>query len=134
MTFLFSNFTDDATSLDLEWEKLRLPIPIKVDTAPQATAHIQQALDGSWRVWANAARYMLEERKEADTALKYIDTSLSLHEDWFNAWIKAQALHAKGINKDAYTWAEKANDLGKKSENFFLSDDVAKALKEWKKK
>ena len=32
LTFLFSDFTDDQGSLDLEWDKLRLSIPIKVAT------------------------------------------------------------------------------------------------------
>ncbi len=29
MTFIFSDFTDDSTSLDLEWEKVKVSLPIK---------------------------------------------------------------------------------------------------------
>src|SRR5690606_21027783 len=40
LTFLFADTTDDATTLALEWEKLRIAIPISVDTAAHAKASI----------------------------------------------------------------------------------------------
>jgi tetratricopeptide (TPR) repeat protein len=134
MTFLFSDFTDEKGSLDLEWEKLRLSIPIGVATEKQALASINATLDDTWRVYANAARYMLENKKDYDAGLKYIDQSLALKEDWFNVFIKAELLAAKGRYKEAYPLAEKAQGLGQKSENFFLDADVKKALADWKKK
>jgi hypothetical protein len=134
MTFLFTDFTDDEASLNLEWERLRLSIPIKVHTAEQALANIAASLDGTWRTYAFAARYMLETKKDYNTGLKYIDQSLALKEDWFNLWIKASLLAGKGNYKDAYALAEKAYQLGQKAEFFFFEADVKKALADWKKK
>ena len=134
MTFLFADFTDDQTSLSLEWERLRLSIPIQVHTAEQALANIAASLDGTWRTYAFAARYMLDTKKDTTTGLKYIDQSLALKEDWFNVWIKASLLAAKGNYKDAYALAEKAYQLGQKAEFFFLEADVKKALGDCKKK
>ncbi|HVR01610.1 MAG TPA: DUF2911 domain-containing protein [Polyangia bacterium] len=134
LAFIFSNMTDDKASLDLEWEKLRLSLPIGVATAQQALANVTSAVDNGWRVYANAARYMLETKKDYDTGLKYVDQSLLLKEDWFNDWIKAQLLAAKGGYKDAVAMAEKAEALGAKNGNFFLEADVKKGLVDWKKK
>jgi tetratricopeptide (TPR) repeat protein len=134
MTFLFSNFTDDKGSLDLEWEKLRLSIPIKVSTEAQALANINKTLDGTWREYATSARYIAEAKKDYETALRYIDQSLALKEDWFNLWIKATILSAKGLHKDAIALAEKSYELGKKAEVFFLEPEIKKTLAEWKKK
>jgi hypothetical protein len=134
MTFLFSDFSDDKGSLDLEWEKLRVSIPVKVSTEEQALANIKKTLDGTWWTYAFAARYMAETKKDADTALKYIDQSISLKEDWFNTWIKATILASKGKTKDAIALGDKAYELGKKAEFFFLEADVKKTLAEWKKK
>jgi hypothetical protein len=134
MAFLFSDFTDDKGSLDLEWDKLRVSIPIKVHTSEQAMANITANLDGAWRPFAFAARYMLETKKDYDTGLKYIDQSLALKEDWFNVWIKASLLAAKGNFKEAHALAEKAYQLGQKAEYFFFEADVKKALTDWKKK
>jgi hypothetical protein len=134
MAFIFSDMTDDKASLDLEWEKLRLSMPIVVATEQQALANIQGTLDNTWRAYANAARYMLETKKDYDTGLKYVDQSLALKEDWYNLWFKAELLAAKGNYKDAVATAEKADALGKKSGNFFFQGDVEKGLADWKKK
>jgi hypothetical protein len=134
MTFLFSDFTDDKGQLDLEWEKLRLSIPIKVDTEAQAMANIAKTLDGTWRSYALAARYVAETKKDYDTALRYADQSVALKEDWFNLWIKATIVAAKGNHKDAIAIGEKAYALGKKAEVFFLEPEIKKTLAEWKKK
>jgi hypothetical protein len=134
MTFLFSDFTDDEAMLNLEWERLCVSIPIKVHTAEQALANITTGIDGTWRTFAFAARYMLETKKDYNAGLKYIDQSLAIKEDWLNLWIKASLLAAKGDYKDAYGLAEKAYKLGQKAEFFFFEADVKKALSEWKKK
>jgi hypothetical protein len=134
LAYLVTDFTDDKASLDLEWEKLRLSIPIAVATAAQASANISGAIDGTWRTFANAARYMLETKKDYDTGTKYIEQSLALKEDWFNVWIKAQLLAAKGNYKDARAQGEHAYELGKKSDGFLLEPEIKKTLTDWKKK
>ena len=97
-------------------------------------SNIAATLDNSWRPYANSARYLLENKKDYDTALKYVDQSLALKEDWYNVWIKAQLLAAKGSYKEAYPLVEKAADLGSKAPNFFQETEVKKALADWKKK
>lgn len=134
LTYLVTDFTDDKASLDLEWDKLRLSIPITVDTAAQAVANINATIDSTWRTYANAARYMLENKKDYDAGMKYADQSLALKQDWYNLWIKAELLAAKGNAKDARATGEKAYELGSKSENFFLEGEIKKTLGEWKKK
>ena len=102
LAFLVTDFTDDKASLDLEWEKLRLSIPIGVDDGEAGGGeHHQDAVTSTWRTYANAARYMLENKKDYDAGMKYIDQSLALKEDWYNLLIKAQLLAAKGNYKEA---------------------------------
>ncbi|MEW5849589.1 MAG: DUF2911 domain-containing protein [Myxococcota bacterium] len=134
LTFIFSNTTDNSTSLDMEWEKLRVSVPITVDTAAQTQANIKSTLENAWRPHANAARYVAENNKDYDTALKYIDTSIGIQSTWFNNWIKADILAKKGKYAEARKYAQIAWDLGQKDPNFFFKDQVAKALEEWKGK
>jgi hypothetical protein len=134
MTFLFADTGDEGTSLDLEWEKMRVSLPIKVDTAAQAAANIKAMSDGAWRPWNSAARYMLETKKDYDAGLALVEKSLALKEEWLNLWTKAQLLAAKGKVKEAYPIAEKANALGQKAEVFFFADEVKRALADWKAK
>lgn len=135
LTFLFANTTDDETQLDLEWEKLRVTIPIKVNTTEQALANIKSVVGNTWRTYANAARYHLDTKKDLDAGLGYANQSLALKEDWFNLWIKAQLLAAKGQTQEAHALAEKANQLGSQNpQGFFMAADVQKALSAWKPK
>ena len=134
LAYAITDFTDDKASLELEWEKLRLAIPLAVQTSAQALANINSAVDGTWRTYANAARYLLETKKDYDAGMKYVEQSVALKEDWFNVWIKAQLQAAKGNYKDARATGERAYELGKKSDGFFLEGEVKKTLEEWKKK
>ena len=134
MTFVFAGTTDNDTSLDLEWEKLRVSVPIKVDTTAQALANIKKAVEGAWRPHANAARYMAETQKDLPAALSYIDASIAISSTWFNNWIKADILAKQGNYAEARKFAQIAWDLGEKDSNFFYKDQVAKALQDWKDK
>lgn len=134
LTFLFANTTDDGTRIDMEWDELRVSIPVKVDTAAHAAAAIQQHVDGGWRPLANAARYYADTVKDAARATELIDASIAVKTTWFNVWVKAQILANGGNFKDAYPLAEKAYELGNKDQYFFWKAEVEKALADWKSK
>ncbi len=132
--FAFAGFTDDEASLEIAWEKLSLSTPIHVNTTPEVLTNIN-ALDNTWRAYANAARYMLETKKDYDVGLRYIDQSVALKEDWYNVWIEALLLAAKSNYKDAQTAAERAFELGLKSnDTFFPEAEIKKALADWTQK
>jgi hypothetical protein len=134
LLFLFSNTTDNDTSLDVEWEKLRVSVPIKVDTGPQTQANIKAAIDNAWRAPNAAARYELETTKNADAALKYAELSIAIQPTWYNHWTKAEALAQKGNYAEARKFAQLSWDLGEKDPGFFFKDAVSKALADWKNK
>lgn len=133
LVYQFSNFSDAGGSLDLEWEKVRVSLPIKVHTDEQVAASIKGLMNGGWSPWAQAARYELE-KKNIDEGMKLVDTSIQIKETWFNDFIKAQLLAARGHYKEALPLAQKAKELGDQDENFFLKDEVDAALKSWKTK
>lgn len=134
LAFIFSNTSDSGTTLDMEWEKLRVSVPIQVDTAAQAQANIKAAIDGAWRAPTAAARYELETTKNFDAALKYADLSISLQPTWYNQWTKAEILAQKGNYAEARKFAQAAWDMGEKDPSFFAKDAVSKALADWKNK
>lgn len=133
LTILFANTTPDATSFDLEWEKLRVSIPITVDTKAQVDANIKSATEGAWRVHANAARYLADNGGDLASALKYVDQSIAIQSTWFNNWVRADILKKQNNIVEARKAAQVAWDLGTKEKSgFFFKDQVEKALKEWK--
>ena len=128
LTFLFNDTTDTSTRLDLEWDTVRVSLPITIDTATIAKANIKQAQHAAWRELARSASYLFD-IKDLEGALKSVELSLAVQEDFYNAFIKARILHAKGDARGAQQWAQKASDLGQKAEYFFWKDNVAAALK-----
>lgn len=136
LLFLFSDTTDESTRLDLEWEKLRLSIPITVETEKQVMENIDKAIEESWRPHMTSARWLLENGGDLGKALEYVDTSIDIRPTWWNHWVKAQILAKQGKSADAVAAAEQAQKLGKDDDIFtqFFSPQVEKAIADWKKK
>jgi DUF2911 family protein len=134
LAFTFATFDDDEASLELTWDKLTVAIPVRVHTTQEVLANIG-ALDNTWRAYANAARYMLETKKDYDTGLRYVNQSLALREDWYNLWIKALLLAAKAEYKNAVQVAGHALEEGLKSRDpLFPEPELRKALADWDQK
>jgi len=132
LTFLFSNFSETQATVDMEWDRSRVSFNVMADTDMQSKENIDKELGKTWRTYNSAARYLLDSKKELETAMKYVDQSISLKEDWFNVWTKAQLYHAMNNGTEAYKFALKSKELGDKSTNFFFKDQVDKAVAEWK--
>ena len=137
MAFSFSDVATDRATVELAWEKLRIPFKIEADTANQAMAAIREALAGEvkdWEVPYNAASYAstnnLDNRAEA---MKWIDQSVALKETYWNLRLKASMLDKDGKRKDAIAVAEKAVAIGKQAKD--EPGEVAKTEKQiadWK--
>ena len=132
LTYSFSDFTNEMTKINMLWEKIRISFQVNVDTEKQSTENIERATNGIWGIYNNAARYYFD-KKEYDKALGYANQSIASSDLWFNNWVKAQILSAKGLNSEAYTHAAKAKEIGDRlpAGNFFFKAEVEKALVDW---
>ena len=111
-----------------------MSIPIVVNTSRQIQAGIDE-LESAWRSYANAARYMLETKKDFDAGLRYANQSLALKEDWYTFWIKASLLAAKGDYRGrARAGGEGVRDGKKAGEDFVLEPDLRRDLADWSRR
>ncbi len=145
LSYQVTNFTDDAASVDLEWEKVRVSLPVKLEmmvpnepdtmqAAEVIQANIKAALDAQSGTLASAAGWYLDQKDYAQ-GLQLVDRALAMKETWQAVWLKARLLAGSGKRQEAVALAEKAQALGSKAgENFFAANDVKEALKEWKGK
>jgi hypothetical protein len=135
LTFIFSDTTDDATNLDLEWEKLRVRIPLKVATKQQVAAGIERATGDAWRPHWASARYLLDNGGDLQQASAFIEKSIAIRPTWANQWVKAQIHGKQGKKAEALAAAEQAQQLGKGDNTYesFFKADVDKAIAGWKK-
>jgi hypothetical protein len=137
LAYEFSDFAvQNKASLDLEWEKVRLSLPIKLGTDEQVSGNLKSYDENQWSPLNTAARYMMEQKKDLDAAATLVDKSIAIKEGWFNTWTKAQIMAAKGKKADALALAQKADALGEKvqpADNYFFKDEVKAAITAWKK-
>jgi hypothetical protein len=137
MTFSFPEVAHDVATLELSWEKIRIPIRIETETTAQALAGIREALSGEvkdWEVPYGAASFAFNAKLDnrAD-AMSWIDRSIALDENYWNLRLKASMLEKDGKRKEAVAAAEKAVKIGK--ENKDNATEIAKTEKqiaEWK--
>ncbi len=136
LAYAFVNTTDESTRLDLEWEKVRVSVPITVDTKRLVLANVDKAVDDAWRPHFVSARYLLDSGGDLDRALSLIDASIAIKGTWWNQWVKAQVLGKKGRSADAVAAAEKAASLGQGDAIYeaAFKAEVDKAVADWKKK
>lgn len=137
MTFAFTDVAHDSATVELAWEKLRVPFRIETDTTNQALANIKKELSGQVKDWETpygaasfAFNAKLDNRAEQ---MKWIDQSIGLEENYWNLRLKASMLEQEGKRKDAVAIAEKAVKIGKESKD--PASEIAKTEKliaEWK--
>lgn len=127
------DFTDEGGTLAMEWDTVRVAVHFELNTRATVLAEIRALKTDDWRQYNRAARYLLDAKIEPAYALELANKSIKLKEEWENDWTKAQLLAASGNTKDALALAQRAQELGKASKNFFYAEEVAKAISAWKK-
>lgn len=134
LAFHFNDTADDSVNLDLEWEKVRVRVPIQVDTKAHVAASVEKTLAEAWRPHFASARYLLDSGGDLGQALSWIDTSIAIKPHWWNNWVRAQILAKQGKKADAVAAAQKATELGKGDnvyENFFKGQ-IADSIASWR--
>ena len=119
--YLFSDTQDDRTNLDLEWERVRIRVPIAIDTKALAGAGIEKALAAAWQPHATAASYYFNAGDLA-RALTLVDKSIAIESNWRNEWLRAQIQGKKGNKGEATASANRALALSKGDANFKQND------------
>lgn len=133
MRFDFSDLTDSTATIELRWERLKVPMRIAFDTKSIALARVRKAI--RWQDPMNAAMYCVTNNFNHEEGLKWINLSLAIEENYSNLRVKARLLEQMGKKKDAIALMERALEKGRAMETKpFDFDDMQKMLNEWKGK
>ncbi|HEX4441683.1 MAG TPA: DUF2911 domain-containing protein [Thermoanaerobaculia bacterium] len=105
LEYRFENPTDDSVDLVLQWEKLAVTIPIKIDLNATVTASLQKQLRGlgrfGWQAWNQAAQWELQHNGDMGQALKWADQSITTQKTFANMRTKAAILEKQGDTAQA---------------------------------
>lgn len=149
LTYEFDELTPDSTVITMHWEKLALPLTVKVD--PEATlANIRNQLRNSaqyiWSGWDDAATWCADNKTNLEEALKWSARSILTEERFENLMTKARILGALERTSESAAARDRAMEIGsapqvyiygrqlqrekKKAEAIAVYRDVAKRFPE----
>ncbi len=107
--------SNSTAYVDMYWEKLRVSFLVEVDVKTIVTARLRrtlaQAKPGDWKIFNDAAEYLLELDKDLAQALTWVDRSLQIKETPSNLHVKARLQRALGQSTEAAQTLEKALKL-----------------------
>jgi hypothetical protein len=133
LTFLFTDSTDDQTNLELEWETVRIRVPLSVETKSLVNAAIDKTLAETWRPHFQSANYLFQ-AGDHKRALAYVKQSIAIKATFRNEWLHAQLLQKAGKKAEAKAAANRALKLGPGDPVFesFFKGEITKQVKTWK--
>ena len=105
LEYRFENPTENSVDVVMQWEKLSVSFPIKVDTNAVVMASLQKQLRGlprfGWQAWNTAANWAQTHDQDLGQALKWADQSVTTQANFTNLRTKAAILEKQGDAKQA---------------------------------
>jgi hypothetical protein len=118
-TIALNDVKGASATLDLLWDKTRVPVKLTTDDVEQVSKQLDAAVSAGTaldpRTAYQAAAFYYDNNKDMNQAAKWIDQALEKNPDaYFMHYKKAQIQAKLGNNKEATASAQKAIDILKK--------------------
>lgn len=118
--YSFDDPTADSVVLAMRWEKLRLPIAIRIDLGRTVLENFKAQLRGlprfGWQGWNQAANWAAQNGLELDDALQWADRSIGMNRNFANLRTKALVLTKKGDTATADALTKEALSIATEAE------------------
>jgi hypothetical protein len=133
-TLGFSDITATSANVELLWENTQVNIPVTVDYDADVMKQIESAMKISGNTYYSAARYYLDNDKDLNQALVWMDKALEDGEKYWMLRQKSLMLAKLGRYKEAIAVAEKSKTLATEAKNNDYVKMNTESIAEWKKK
>jgi tetratricopeptide (TPR) repeat protein len=120
LTYDFINNTKTSSELVLNWEKKQFPVKIEFDVdnivLENATEELKGPVGFGWQGFASAANYAVQNTKNYDQALKWIDQAIGINKSFSTLSVKSNILKAMGKTEEADKIMNDAVDVANEGE------------------
>lgn len=111
-TISVDNLSNNTAILNLQWERVKIPIVILADNKERILAYLDKELQGSKPPYQQAANFYLEQEYKLDKALEFTNKAIEGNKEGFWLfWLKAKILAKMGKNKEALEAAMTASKM-----------------------
>lgn len=115
LSYTFDEPTTDSVVLAMRWEKLRVPLTIRIDLPHTVLDNYRAQLRGlprfGWQGWNQAANFAAQNGVELDDATAWVDRSIGMNRNFTNLRTKALVLAKKGDTAGANALTNEALSL-----------------------
>jgi hypothetical protein len=118
--YTFDDPTADSVVLAMRWEKLRVPLAIRIDLGRTVLENYRAQLRGlprfGWQGWNQAATFAAQNGIALDEALTWVDRSIGMNRNFANLRTKALVLTKKGDTAAADALTKEALSIATEAE------------------
>jgi hypothetical protein len=116
-TIGFNDIRDESATLNLIWEKTRVPVKLNVDVTGTLVPQIEAAMAAPGRrPYAQAAMFYLDHNLDLDKAVAWMDAAIAEQPDvFYYLYHKARILAKRGDKAAAIAAATQSRDLAAKA-------------------
>jgi len=134
-TISVDDLSDNGATINMAWDKTRVPLKLMVHTDKQAMASIEKVIAGpSKGEYYSIASYYHSSGKDLDKALEYINIATDGdNKKFWQVRRKALILADMGKKKEAIAAAQMSLELAKKAENMDYVKMNEASIAEWSK-
>lgn len=134
MTFNFANVSATGCDIELLWENTQVKFRMDVTYDDKVMAQIEQAMTISSRTYYAAARYYLENDKDLNKALEWINKATEGEEVFWMLRQKALILAKMENYTEAISVAKRSKELAQEAGNENYVKMNEDSIKEWSEK
>lgn len=120
LSYSFDEPTADSVVLAMRWEKLRVPLSIRIDLGRTVLENYKAQLRGlprfGWQGWNQAANWAATNGIDLDDAMTWADRSIGMNRNFTNLRTKALVLTKKGDTAAADTLTKEALSIATEPE------------------
>ena len=133
-TIDINDIRDDSATLNLVWERTRVPVKLELDLVNTLVPQIEAAMaaPGEKKPYYPAALFYYDHGLDLQKASQWADAAIAGNETYYNVHLKAKILAKLGDKKGATAAAKRSSELAiKAKEDGFvkLNDDLISSLK-----
>ena len=118
--YSFDDPKRDSVVLAMRWERVRVPIEIRIDVARTVLDNYRAQLRGlprfGWQGWNQAANWAAQNDIDLDDAVAWVDRSITMNRNFTNLNTKALVLEKKGNGTEAARLRNEAFSIATEAE------------------
>jgi hypothetical protein len=133
-TIEFNDIRDESATLNLTWEKTRVPVKLEVELVSKLVPQIEavMAAPEDNKPYYQAAMFYYDHGQDLEKARKWVDAAIAQREAHYIVYLKAKILAKLGDKDGAIAAAKRSTELAIKAKDtgyVKLNEDLISSLK-----